>query len=138
MTRRENLLRSCLFIGVLASLMMFASANITRAQDVLPCKCDTGTIYVGNVNCKFEICIKDAAGFICYTLGPGSVIPFKCHDQAVIFLTDCNGNLVQINNNKTNCVQCVCVAPGCCVDACVGYDANGCVYVKVGPSACKC
>ena len=127
-------------MGALFSLMMFAASSISQAQDILPCKCDVGTIYVsGNLTCKFEICIKDAAGFTCVTLGPGSVEQFKCHDQAVIFLKDCNGNLVQINNNKTNCVECVCVAPGCCVDACVGYDAKGCLYVKVGPAACgKC
>jgi hypothetical protein len=119
--------------------MMFGVSNIGRAQDVLPCKCDVGTIFVGNVNCKFDVCIKDAAGFTCVTVGPGSTEFFKCHDQAVIFLTDCNGNLVQINNNKTNCVSCICVGKGCCVDACVGFDAKGCIYVKIGPSACgKC
>lgn len=136
MTRRAILLRSWLLLGMLASLMAFSS-NV-QAQDVLPCKCDVGTIYVADdVDCKFEVCVKDHAGFYCYWVGPGSVEQFKCHDEAVIYLKDCNGNLVQINNNKTNCVECVCVGKGCCVDACVGFDDNGCIVVKIGRSSCK-
>jgi hypothetical protein len=118
---------------------MFASATMASAQNVIPCKCDVGTIYVGKVACDFEICIKDSDGFVCIPVSGGSVAQFKCHDQAVILIRDCYGNLVQINNDKTNCVQCICVGKGCCIDACVGYDEKGCVYVKVGPSSCgKC
>ena len=125
-------------LGMLASLMAFGSSNVAHAQDVLPCKCDVGTIFVGNdIDCKFEVCIKDAAGLYCYTVGGGSTEYFKCHEKAVIYLKDCYGNLVQINNAKTNCVECVCVGGGCCVDACVGFDADGCIYVKIGKSACK-
>jgi len=134
-------MRSWLLMGMLGLVMMFAGANVVSAQDVLPCKCPEGTIYVGDdVACKFEVCIKDSEGFFCYTVGPGSVANFKCHDKAVIFLKDCKGNLVQINNEKDNCVRCVCVGfeKGCCaVDACIGYDRNGCLYVKIVPSPCR-
>jgi len=143
MIRSNNLLRSWLLTGMLASLMMFAASNMVKAQDVLPCKCDVGTIYVGKVECKFDVCIKDADGLHCITVGPGSVQQFKCHEQAAIFLKDCKGNLVQINNNKDNCVHCVCVGfgSGCCaVDACVSFDEKGCIVVKIGPASCdiKC
>lgn len=136
MTRRDILLRSWLLAGVSALLMAFGVSN-AQAQNVLSCKCDVGTIYVGKVDCKFEVCIKDAAGFQCITVAGGSVEQFKCHDEAVIYLKDCNGNLIQINNDKTNCVECICVGRGCCVDACVGYDEKGCIYVKISPSICR-
>ncbi len=137
MTHRDNLLRSWLLAGVFVLLAMVASATNASAQDVLPCKCDVGTIEVGKVGCTFEVCIKDSDGFVCIPVSGGTVAQFKCHDQAVIFLKDCKGNLVQINNNKTNCVTCVCVGKGCCVDACVTYDKNGCIRVTINPSTCK-
>ena len=136
MTRRDILLRSWLLAGMFALLMAFGVSN-AHAQDVLPCKCDIGTIYVGKVECKFEVCIKDAEGFHCITVTGGSVEQFKCHGKAVIFLKDCKGNLIPINNEKTNCVECVCVGKGCCVDACVGFDDQGCIYVKIGSSICR-
>jgi len=140
MIRSNNLLRSWLLTGMLASLMMFAASNMVRSQDILPCKCDVITVNVGKVPCKFEVCVKDAAGFECAIVGPGSVQQFKCHDQAAVFLKDCQGNLVQINNDKNNCVYCVCVGfeKGCCaVDACVEYDKNGCITVNITPSPCR-
>lgn len=140
MNRKNNLLKSWLLMGMLASLMMFVVSNIASAQDELPCKCEVGTISVdNNVACKFEVCIKDADGFHCITLGPGSVEQFKCHDVAVIYLKDCDGNLVRINDNDDNCVYCTCVGfKRCCaVDACVTFDRKGCLHVKITPSPCR-
>lgn len=141
MTRKNNLLKSWLLMGMLASLMMFVMSITASAQDELPCKCDAGTITVdNNVACKFEICIKDAAGLNCITVGPGSVEQFKCHDVAAIYLKDCDGNYVQINDNDDNCVYCVCVGfrrRCCAVDACVTFDRKGCIHVTVKPSPCR-
>lgn len=138
MTQRAILLRSLLLAGVFTFLMSTAATTVATAQGVIPCKCDVGTIYVGKVDCKFEVCIKDAEGTQCITVGGGSTEFFKCHEQAIIYIVDCYGNIVEINNDKDNCAYCICVGRGCCVDACVGYDEKGCPYVKIGPSqTCK-
>ncbi len=134
MTRRAILLRAWLLVLGLVSMTAFVQPNVARAQD--DCKCDYATIYVDPaVSCKFDVCVKDASGFNCVTVGPGSTQLVKCNKLAAFYLTDCKGNLVQVTSK---CVTCVCVAPGCCVDACLGRDADGCLYVKIGPSACKC
>ncbi len=136
MIRRENLLRSFLLAGMLFSLMMLASSNIVSAQDLFPCKCEVGTISVGKLDCKFELCIKDAEGLQCFILGPGSVQQFKCHEKAAIFIRDCQGNLNQIIPDRTGCVQCICA--GCCVaDVCISYDKAGCLQISIQPSQCK-
>lgn len=134
MTRRALLLRAWLLVMGLVSVTAFVQPTVASAQD--DCKCDYATVYVGDdVQCKFEICVKDANGFNCYLVGPGGTFTVKCSNTAAFYLTDCKGNLVQVTEK---CVQCVCLAPGCCVDACLGRDENGCLYVKIGASACKC
>lgn len=134
MTRRAILLRSWLLMLGLLGVTALVSPNVARAQD--PCKCDYIDVYVGDdVKCKFEVCVKDAEGFFCEWVGPGSHVQFKCHDNAAVFLTDCKGNYVQVTEK---CVECVCLAPGCCVDACLARDDNGCLYVKIWQSQCKC
>ncbi|HVZ38957.1 MAG: hypothetical protein JST22_12165 [Bacteroidetes bacterium] len=139
MTRRDVLLRSWLLVLALLGLTALLSPNTAHAQ--LPCKCDYATIAVGKVPCDFKVCVKDANGLNCIGVTGGGTYKVKCNQQASFYLVDCKGNLVQIDNGKTNCVTCVCVAPGCCVDACIGTDADGCLYVKIGPSdpnTCKC
>ncbi len=134
MTRRTLILRSWVLMLGLLGITAFVAPTAARAQ--YDCKCDYATIYVGDVNCKFDICVKDVTGgFNCYTVGPGSTIKVKCPQAAAFLLKDCNGNLIEVTDK---CVQCVCLGNGCCVDACLGRDADGCLYVKIGPSACKC
>jgi hypothetical protein len=131
MTRRSILLRSWMLVLAMFSLTALMTSTV-QAQD--DCKCDYGTIYVSDaVTCKFEVCVKTASSFDCYWVGPGSVQQFKCDQVAAIFLKDCKGNLIQVTEK---CVFCICVGDGCYVDACLGRDENGCLYIKVSPAKC--
>lgn len=136
MTRTNTTRKPWLFMSLLASLMMFVVSGVMNAQEVLPCYCEVGTITVGKVDCKFQVCIEDAEGVTCFTVAGGSQEQFKCHGKAIIYLVDCNGKKIPINNPKTNCIECICVG-GCCVDACVVLDKKGCIHVVIEPSLCK-
>lgn len=132
--------RTAITYGVsLFTLFTLITCGCVRAQSSLPCTCEKGFISVGTVDCVFKVCVTDANGQNCYVVSSGSLVTFPCSEKAVISLVDCDGNLVDVHNDMSNCVECVCVRSGCCVDACVDRTADGCLFVKIVPSVCgKC
>lgn len=136
MTRRTAVLRLCSLAAVLFGLMAVYSPTTASAQ--IKCVCKAIAVYsADNIPCAIPICVLDANGTVihCESIKPGVATKLPCIDGGSVAFKTCFGDLVTITED---CVFNVPLGPGCCVDACLGYDENGCAYIKIGPSAVKC
>lgn len=122
---------------VAVALLFACGMNPAMAKN--DCNCTYGTVIVSPVvACKFKICFETVGSTTCTVLGPGSAVKFDCNDQVAISLIDCEGNAVYLTDG---CAVNVPVGRGCCVEACLGRDDNGCLLLKIGPSPldfCPC
>lgn len=136
MTRRTAVLRLCSLAAVLFGLMAVYSPTTASAQ--IKCVCKAIVVYsADNIPCAIPICVLDAKGSVidCTTIKPGVDTKIPCVDGGSVALKTCFGDLVTITEK---CTYNIPLASGCCVDACLGYDSNGCAFIKIGPSAVKC
>ncbi len=134
MNTQGLLLRACMLA---LALVITIGASTLTAKEL--CNCDYGTVIVdGAVPCKFKVCFETIGLDRCEVVGPGSGINFKCNEAIAISLVDCNGTRVYLT---IGCDTNVPVGPGCCVQACLDYDRNGCLLLKISPSPvdfCPC
>lgn len=127
------------------ALVVLVSAAVpgTASAQLGPCVCKYIGIKVSDaVACKFSVCVSDPLGAKnCFVVGPGISTKVDCVDNAIVGLVDCNGNIVTFQPNGARCLYNVPVGPGCCVDACLGQNADGCWVITIEPSAvdfCPC
>lgn len=135
MNRRTLIRQVCIVAAAFCALM--AVSFPTQASAQIKCACDAVLIASSsNIPCGIPICLLDAAGNIvyCETIKPGADFKMKCSHGGNIAIKDCNGKLVPITQD---CVT-VHISTGCCVYACLFYDDQGCITIKIGPSPVRC
>ena len=132
MSNHANPLRT--FVLMLGIMTIAAIVTSSQALAQTPCNCTDVYLKVDpNINCTVNICVKDVTGLNCLAIAPGGgLFPVPCTAKYAFYLQDCNGNYVLVD--AANPVSCICMAPGCCVDAFVVLDVNGCWVIKVEPS----
>lgn len=133
MTNLPTLPRAiALFLGIVV-FMAIISPSVASAQT--PCNCPVVYFKVDpTITCKVNLCVRDFSGINCNFYAPGGLYPVPCNNVFAFYILDCYGNYIQVT--QATPASCVCAAPGCCIDAFVVQDINGCWVLKVQPSAC--
>lgn len=123
-----------------AALIAMAAFAAPEASAQTACTCTNLYLKIDpSIACQFKVCIKDFSGFNCVGITGGGLFPVPCNNTFGAYLIDCNGNYVLINDaNNGNAVSCVCLQPGCCVDAFLAFDVNGCPVIKIEPASATC
>lgn len=137
MINRRTMLRAFIATMFVALLAVFSTQD---AAAQWACKCDAITVGASSdIKCKFTLCVESAAGLDCQTIGPGTTTQFKCVKEAKVWVKDCQGNQVFITADcNLGQTQIIPISSTCCVEACIGYDSNGCLYVKIWAAKAPC
>jgi hypothetical protein len=134
--------QSALMGAMLMALIALAAPMRASAQ-ADGCTCDRIVVNVDlGVQCRVTACEVDPAGARnCVTIAPGTRDKLPCIPGATFGFRDCNGTFVPFTPIN-GCQLGIGVGPNCCtIDACVAYDANGCLIINVRPSIldiCPC
>lgn len=130
----STLVRSCTMAAGLMVLMLLFAPGKASAQ--FECACDHITVVVSaDVGCRVPFCVRTYGPTECDSLAPGTRTVFRCIGIGVPYLIDCN-NQVAVPP-LGGCID-VPLAGGCCVQACLDYDANKCWQITIRPAKCAC
>jgi hypothetical protein len=121
-------------LGVLLSGNIYAQGGGYIKQ----CECKYITISVSkDVACKVNfVVIYPTLPSDLITVAPGQTIEVPCEDGAEITVVDCNFRKNPLGDD--GCLRNFPAAAGCCIDACLTKDKNGCPLLEVTPSFLRC
>lgn len=129
--------RPALLAAVVALFCCFAT---TASAQFKPCVCDIVTASVAaDVPCSVTFYAEaPLCRFAPLTVAPGTSGTIACCEDLKVSLTDCQGNSYTFEPGGPDCFIGIPLAVGCCVDACITLDVNGCPEIRVRRHIGKC
>lgn len=133
----NQLVRPALLAAVVALVCCLATPASAQLK---PCVCDVVTASVDpDVPCSVTFYAQaPLCRFAPVTVAPGTSGTIACCEDLKISLTDCQGNSYTFEPGGPACFFGIPLAIGCCVDACITQDANGCPEIRVRRHIGKC
>lgn len=132
-------MRRCVALFAFLVIALFGSANAFAQSTIDECNCKYVTVRVSEkVGCKVTVVFLYPSHPINYgtTVAPGQEVQLECEKGTVVTVVDCQNHKNLLGPD--GCLHNFPADVGCCVDACLTKDDNGCLLLDINPSEKKC